>query len=439
MFDTMTLIIAGAIGILAAACLFFCCFRRYEAAVFLAALSPLFSAVFTYSWLEETSVPVTTPGSYLRVGILLVLGATGVVKYAMHRSPALGPTPLAFKLFAALCLLAVLSGLYSLNPFFTIVRAVSLAALLGFLLGLYVWLADEGGMGRMRRALFWCVTLVTLLNLASLPVLGELAWMQNGVSRFRGLWGHPNTMGAFAAGSYPVLFLEGMHARKPGKVFIFGLVGILGVLHILTGSRASLLAAVAGLFLFHFVLRRHMKAVIASVVLLSAVLLALPGDSFFKHFERDTETGGESMFTLTGRMATWGASAVLISERPLLGYGYGVGGEVFSDPRFQDPRFAQWTGSARISLHNGYLSTLVEVGFIGFIISVLIYALPVLRARRYPPGHAKAFSLSIVFMGLMMNLVESSLGSSTVLDLFFWIGWTSLQAAGQGTRIGTES
>ena len=66
-----------------------------------------------------------------------------------------------------------------------------------------------------------------------------------------------------------------------------------------------------------------------------------------------------------GNVGLWVFSflIILIAERLLTGYGYSVGGKVFEDPRFYKGGMQLWSGNARESLHQGYLSICVEVGF----------------------------------------------------------------------------
>jgi hypothetical protein len=117
---------------------------------------------------------------------------------------------------------------------------------------------------------------------------------------------------------------------------------------------------------------------------------------------------------------------VLVSESPVKGYGYGVGGKVFDDPRFLKKGWQLWSGNPKASLHQGYLTIMVEVGLFAFGIWCLAWGIVLWRCALLPPGTYKAAVLTTLSMCLVLNLVETSIiGGNSIVSIFFWLIWAA--------------
>jgi len=395
------------------------CFRWYEIAVFLVALSPLKSAIFvTLQSVEQE----TTIGSYIRVSLLTLMRLVGMIKFVLWRISNHQKLPLQFKLLMFFFLIAFISIAYSLNPTQTLIRVSSFFALFGFLLGLYAWLIKIDRIDKALNSLFYMIILVVIANLISLLFLADRVWWRE-EARFCGLWGHPNMMGLFAMVSYPVLLWKYSQIKISKKWTILIIIGLLFILHLLTGSRASSVASLFGFSVWFIIMKQKVKLMIIIFVgsLLGMLVLSIttPPESFL----RETESGA-SITTLTGRTEFWYSSLILISERPIYGYGFGVGGEIWNDARFYNPDYALWSGTARSSLHNGYLSIAIGVGIVGTIVWVILLLIPYLRCRKLRLLKYKAFLLSILAMCLLLNFVEDVIGGgNTPGSIILWISW----------------
>src|SRR5206468_8433841 len=145
----------------------------------------------------------TNLGSYIRVSVVLFAGALGCLQYL--RARAKSPLPFHFVLLAVFVLVAFASATYSIDPRFTFIRAISTASVFAFLLGLHYWLTDQDRLTALLDALFVQVILCTAISVISMVALPGKAWMFPDMSRFQGLFGHPNVMGGFCMLSYPIL------------------------------------------------------------------------------------------------------------------------------------------------------------------------------------------------------------------------------------------
>src|SRR5437867_2032240 len=353
--DSFTFVLLGGYIVLGAVVVAVYSLRRYEMAILIMAMSPLLSTIFIANTGDMQEGLESNLGPYLRVSVVLFVGILGGLRYL--RTRAKDPLPFHFVLLAVFVLIAFASAAYSIDPRVTLIRAISTVSVFAFLLGLHYWLTDQDRLNVLMDTLFVQVILCTAISVISIVALPGKAWMYPDMSRFQGLFGHPNVMGGFCMLSYPVLLWKYHRSQDIQKWIVVAFTVMVLFLHLLTGSRGSLLPAALMIVIWFVALRQWGRAIALTAVL---VLLAVAATLVFNsRFERDENTG---LSGLTGRPEFWQASYQLIMERPLLGYGYAVEGKVWEDPRFNNKELYLWSGSARTSLHNGYLSIAIGGG-----------------------------------------------------------------------------
>lgn len=404
----------------AAAGILYFCIVRFELALFLVVLSPWVSAIFFNNTPSFDYSAEGGPGSYLRIGILALTGIAGLVKYLKLLPVNRGRFSVHFILLGIFLLLAFLSISYSIDKEFTFIRTASFLALGGFLLGFDSWLEEEDQFEKSLNVLFYFIAFSVIVNSIALILLPSRVWWWEAEERFLGLWDHPNTLGGFCMVSYPVLLWKYNRSESLNSRLIVIALGLLTViLHYLTGSRTSIVVAVAGLIVWFLVRKKLLKA--GLIAGLFAVLVLLIVELKPQVFQRE---GDRKITDLTGREEFWQGARILISERPLQGYGYSVEGKVWEDARFYDPKNSLWVGSSRTSLHNGYISVVIGVGLGAFLLWCAILILPLWRVTSTPASDYKAVIISLIIMILLSNFAESAItGGNSINSIFFWIAW----------------
>lgn len=115
---------------------------------------------------------------------------------------------------------------------------------------------------------------------------------------------------------------------------------------------------------------------------------------------------------LTGRGLLWQRAGVLIEQRPALGVGYAafwVQGNPEAEALWRAEHIASRTG---FHFHNFYYETLVELGYVGLIISVTvlgIISIAVLSWGIRSPGPESAFFCALMLFLWMRSYVELDL------------------------------
>ena len=416
--DAFATLLAAGCGLFLTLAVFILCIKRYEIAVFLVILSPWLPVAFRANVeadLEETGV-----GSYLRIGLVLLLGIAGTVRFLLFHKHSHRPLPVHFQLLGVFLFFALLSTVYSIDMRFTLIRAGTAIAFFAFLIGFWYWLREDEHCVLTERVLFLTVCLGTLVNLAAMIVLPDRVWWWNDPTRFQGLLGHPNTMGSFCMVSYVILLWAYTQAQGLRRSLTAALLVGTSALLLLTGSRTSLVCSAFGIIVW--LVARKQKA-----VLLSFVTVMLIAGTYLLQFhpERFERRRNESVTDLTGRSDFWVAAYQLISESPVLGYGYGVDGKVWNDPRFYRHSITLWKGSARASLHNSYVTIAVSGGIGAVVLWIILLFIPAWQCRFWSSDGAKAFVLSMTAICALHSFAESDFaGVSSPAAVVFWIAWT---------------
>jgi len=421
--DTVTLALAAAAAAMTAAAVVLCCNRRFETAIVLVLAS------VWISWLCYSNMPVTAEemseagyATYIRISAVLLAGACGVFRLVKSWRKKAPKPPGYLILFGIFIAYATLSGLYSIDPKYTLVRSGEFVFFFGFLLALHYWLKDTVRLDRSLNIYFGLTVLGVIASAAVLLLAPDRAWAWRMPDRLQGLTDHPNTLGAFCMLAYPIFawrFTRGGQLEKTGITLLVLLT--LGM-HIMSGSRSSLAAAAAGAVLWPVFSGMTVALKKAAVALIFTLALVLGITAVLVSRPASLSRGDSTITTLTGRTEFWKGCMVLIEERPIRGYGYGVAGKIWEDPRFYREGEFLWLGSARASLHNGYLSLAVGLGITGLLIWLCFVAMITRRTLHLHPGPYKALVLAVIGQCLLINFVESALssGSQIYTSLVFW-------------------
>jgi O-antigen ligase len=422
-YDILILILLSFIFLLIAISIFFCSLKRYELAVTLILLSPWIHWLFTSNVQKnvEESMAVGL-GTYMRISMVALAGVIGVSQFLKSRSNSHKGVPFYLTLLGGFVLYALLSTVYSIEQRYTLVRSSEFIFFFGFLLGFHCWLKDKTRLNKTLSIYFMIMTCGILLNVIALVLFPERVWWWRVSDRCQGLLDHPNTLGAFCMLSYPVLMWKYPRLNSAGKVLLVLLFCIVLFIHILSGSRASLATSLFGFFLWFLILNRADLYSLAKVLSLALIIffgVVVLLQSRPSSFRREV-TGATN---LTGRTEFWRGCVQLIKERPLMGYGYGVGGKIWDDPRFHRSEQFLWAGSAKSSLHNGYLSMAIGLGIIGLLLWLSLIFIPIWRVMCIGPCGYKTLVVVMLFQGLLLNCFETSIasGSQIITSLVFWL------------------
>ena len=253
------------------------------------------------------------------------------------------------------------------------------------------------------------------LALATTTPLGVMSGFDAG--RWRGAFNHKNTLGENAG--IAVLGAVALYIIHPSARLWTALAASLGVLCLFMSGSATALAATAcaglifataQLIVWTKIRRRQGFALLIATIILLGVVGALTVGALAQMLERD--------LTFTGRTAIWSQFLYFAEQRPWTGWGWAT----ISSTDAMLPLIRQTLNLPYIQTpHSGYISLLVELGWVGlglfvvWLVTTLIVACYEATLRRdvMAPGRVA------LLCGLALQTAfESTSGALPSLWLF---------------------
>lgn len=408
--------------LLMGAAMFQAALKRYEVVVAVMVASAWIHWVFASN--EEVisqvdAVEETGFGTYIRMMLVLFAGTVGYIRYLQARSANGEPMPVRLKLLGVFFAGAMFTVSYSIAKGFTFTRAAEAFVFLGFLLGFNEWLKEEGSLDKALKIFAAIIAAGVLVNAASIGLAPGRAWWWEATNRLQGFTKHPNELGAVSMIAYPLLLWSFHRSRGALRYAIVAVFLVAMAIQVLSGSRSAMACSAIGFFLWSLLQRRYAQLVVMAVLFVVAVaVVSVARPPSFERYE------SQDLSDLTGREQFWSHGMELVKHRPLLGYGYQVSGKVWNDPRFASASLESAWSSARTSLHNGYLDTLIGVGFIGLLAMVFVLLMPLPGALTLPVSDYRALVVAMVVQLLVLNCTETIITSSrSFASVTFWFFW----------------
>ena len=223
---------------------------------------------------------------------------------------------------------------------------------------------------------------------------------------WRGLYTHKNSLGQVMLGN--AIINLSLWRLKKNKLILLGL-GLAVLLIILSRSTTSLILLPLA-FMFPFLQQLMHKSakihyVVFVLVLISSITIVLIGASAENFI---IELTGKDL-TFTGRVGLWNMVLTSITEKPLIGYGYGafwIGG------RGESGRINQVLELTYDTAHNGYLDLVLDLGIIGLVLyltTMLTYLVYFFKNFFIHQKEEYLWGFSFLFLQLIYNFFEGNL------------------------------
>lgn len=377
---------------------------------------------FVFFWLITTSgaiFPLLTLGD----GAELDEAARAKLRLLLLPSLAMAPILVLSRFRAVTTLLLRNHALWlimfwiGLSVVWSFAPEVSSRRALGFAVNTLIacYLVVDRDFDSILRTLSWTLLLLLVASLVFIVGLPTLGAMLDGRG-LRGAFIHKNLMGETIVLALIVFIAALRRGAWPRYLGVSGFALALALL-VPVGAASSTVVALLVLAVHVYLLSERLRFDLRFMVLAFAAalgclligLLVVNIETVFAAFGRDT--------TLTGRTDIWPYILHMSEQRPLLGYGYNCFWDVEAFAGYVMDRF-QWSIP---STHNGYLETLLGLGWIGLglalaFIATMAYRL-ITQARRLEAG-LWTFALPILVYFLSLNITESSMFSSSSIS---WI------------------
>jgi len=234
----------------------------------------------------------------------------------------------------------------------------------------------------------------------------DLVWdieEMTGLTRFRGIFGSPNSIGELALGTIAVSAVICSSTRGWKRVLLAAQIAVAVGACVLADSRSPFIGLGVG-GLLYLVWRYRLRAV--PIILVAGVV----GYTLVAQLDPEYLTRGD-VTSLTGRTDIWQFAIEKIKQRPLLGYGFEIEGQIMQARDFPI-WWGPWEEGPRSSLHSNYLSKAVSIGIPALVFWVFFFMRPwlALLRRKADPWNLKPLFFLIVVPFLVLNFTESASG-----------------------------
>ncbi len=389
-------------------------------------------------------------GAGLRIGRLAAVLALGAIAlYVLARGKVTLRVNALLLVVVAFGLWMLLSSYWATNPDRVFYNLYSYGIAVAYLLAFALLVREHRDFRAMFLAFGICAGLFGILSFADYLGAGGSAAIGE-----EGLQGDQNLFALYQIAALPPCLALAAEESRPGRrALYFGFVAVI-VLSVISSLSRGGLVTLGAVVLATLVLpwryffrtgRDRIKYVLALII--ASMLTALAGAAAFLDRARTilnaTDPRGDRG---SGRTDLWAAAWHGFSDHPWLGLGAGNFQDHSLELLLTTPGVnaqANYVGFGRV-VHNMYLSTLTELGVVGF---VLFMSLLVLTAtslvgsmRRARASHDATYercgaALLAVFFGICVSGIFLSLE----LGKLIWIIVGSALALEVATRTQTES
>ncbi|MDQ0689864.1 O-antigen ligase [Arthrobacter sp. W4I7] len=365
----------------------------------------------------STIAPLVTVAEYgryaaaaalLAVTWLTTRGIAPVISGKLHQR-ALG----ALWLTVALAAASVLWSVDRIRSGLQVVALVMLVSLI-HVLSTRRW-TDRDRMLKDLKVGFYVLTGAFIACIAA-PFLGipetrAFGGSEDTVGRFQGLFNNPNMLALLSAITIP---LGWGHFRERPTVFRFVSVLPAVVTTFMAESRTAIIAAAAAML--WVVLRSGAKTIARALYVLgltAGIALVSNLNPLGTALDRFGKIEGGDILNTRG--TAWEAAIRLVIEQPI-GYGWQAGRSLFESLQgASDFEFS------RTSVHNSYLQSLLELGFISLLpLAYLTFTMVVLAFRGSSRGMGAGLA-GVIAAGLIVQVTESAMfGTGQAYPYIVW-------------------
>jgi hypothetical protein len=316
-----------------------------------------------------------------------------------------------FGLYSIYFAWAFVSATYSLVPVFSLGRAIGSSLLFVAICSIALDVDDDDEFQRvLRYVLGACAILTVMIAVTAVVPAFSSAWFYDaelGSNRFQGIFDSPNQVGEVNMITIGAALACWNSLRATGwRIAAAALIALSIVLLVVADSRSAAVAmaiSMAVLAFWHY-RWRGLFAVIGAGALAVFAAGELSPQTLLYLTRHDVTT-------LTGRTEVMRFSFHRLIDSPLIGYGFGVEGQIFRNKYF--PYWEDlWTTGPRIPIHNGYLSRAIGLGAPAAFLWVFLFLRPfaTLFVRRSDPYGLKKPVVILLVMPVLVLYLSETLG-----------------------------
>ena len=315
--------------------------------------------------------------------------------------------------YLTILVLCFASILWSDYPFISLRRSVAITVCVFY--GAYL-LDRLGFEGAVRLFVYTacCLALLSIVAYVAVPTVGRDT-AEGYSNAMRGIFATKNTAGMAMLLALPCALWLGSRPGAKRGAWVGALVLTVTTLAATRSATSMLIALIviglgSRLWLRGATGRLLWNVAVMAVVLVAVFTLVFWPDQIFPLIGRDS--------SLTGRVPLWEECFKMIVQRPLLGYGYSS----FWNADSRDVQYLwQVIGWDAPNAHDGYIDILLQLGIVGLILYMGMWASILTRAVRHARNGTlpeAVWMLLFMTVNILLNIDEGPLPYPDEFTLF---------------------
>lgn len=350
----------------------------------------------------------------LAQGSCLLVGCLGIFRFASV------PLIRRNQLFFIFIFITFVSSAFSNYFGYAMMQVISFFSIITFsVVAVEINLYNSKVRETFFKTITICYTIVCIISIGALLSMPKLVFQTNiaGGYRFSGLFGRPGSMGT-AAGILVGLSLFGTFRFKHFNIAIKCISIVSAIICLIyTGARTFWIAGIISITIVQLIYYKK-RFVYFGILLFFFILTVLFYNALefeIRKEDRDKIIRTESIKNLTGRFLLWTEALKKFKKRPILGYGFGVGGaENLIGSKSYIP-------SKMPTLHSGYIQALVDSGIFGGLFYSFIIVFAIYKIIRYDLYKRYGAECFILIFFTISNIAESVIFTGAKFQsAFYW-------------------
>ena len=331
--------------------------------------------------------------------MILILVGTTILCYNNYST--ILPLLLQGRAINYFTLFTLASIMWSIDPMLSAKRSVLMITCIAFA---YYMVACYDMEEIIRRLAITCLSVLAISAIVSiaLPSIGRSTLSHPG--SWNGVFSHKNSLGwitILGNVTYGWLFVTEPKRRiRHGLVILFFLF-----IAVMSQSKTGLIGSLGSIFLYPILSSLRLPGMLRLWIVFIIVSGAVFGLCILVVFWTDILTGIGRDPTLTGRIPLWGLLLELWLRHSIEGYGYAAFWTMWNPDAQYIWNVILWTAP---EAHNAYIDMLLQLGLVGFFISIWIMAYSIIRSLHHFLAGQYVWSSFILVYSISLSITNMS-------------------------------
>jgi len=320
---------------------------------------------------------------------------------------------------------ALMSVSYSILPAVSFARVIAATLPFCAFCAIASEVRSEDDARRAMGALLVGCGIIVAANYLAIVIPSSMTWRPDrdtGILRFTGFFTEPNQVGGLMLATLGAGFIYWPIASRGKKALAAAAMLGAAVQGAMADSRSPFVAFAIGCALYTVWKYRVRGAIALAAVFAIFYTVAFAVPTMHEYLDRG------DVASFSGRNVAWDFAVRRVKERPLLGYGYEVEGQILNSQYF--PGWDEvWSEGYQSSLHDGFLSRAAGLGIPALLFWLFLTIRPMISCffRNRDPWNLRSIVMLASLPVFILYFTESVSDFRSFAGILMALAWSMLE------------